>query len=67
MSTRGNLDPHLQIDPFPGREADYPPFGYTGHMPTSYDYRYGTTPDGSSGLDSSLYFSSIFYLDTCGL
>ncbi|GKE13919.1 hypothetical protein Tco_1421496 [Tanacetum coccineum] len=28
-----NLDPHLQIDPFPGREADYPPFGYHGYMP----------------------------------
>ncbi|GJZ44295.1 hypothetical protein Tco_0591550 [Tanacetum coccineum] len=43
---RDNLDPHLQIDPFPGREDDYPPPGYTGHMPTSYDYRFHTAPDG---------------------
>ncbi|GKC05383.1 hypothetical protein Tco_0996993, partial [Tanacetum coccineum] len=33
MSTRDNLEPHLQIDPFPGFEADYPPYGYHGHMP----------------------------------
>ncbi|GJY89135.1 hypothetical protein Tco_0503763 [Tanacetum coccineum] len=33
LSTRDNLDPYLQIDPFPSREADYPPFGYHGYMP----------------------------------
>ncbi|GKF51551.1 hypothetical protein Tco_0148018 [Tanacetum coccineum] len=38
MSTRDDLDPHLQIDPFPRREADYPPYGYTGHMPPGYEY-----------------------------
>ncbi|GJW28634.1 hypothetical protein Tco_0045509 [Tanacetum coccineum] len=37
MSTHDNLDPHLRIDPFPGREADYPPYGYTGHMPPGYE------------------------------
>ncbi|GKE23386.1 hypothetical protein Tco_1434898 [Tanacetum coccineum] len=30
LSTRDNLNPHLQIDPFPGYEADYPPYGYHG-------------------------------------
>ncbi|GKC79976.1 hypothetical protein Tco_1130750 [Tanacetum coccineum] len=30
---------------FPGREADYPPFGYTRPMPPSYDYCYDTAPD----------------------
>ncbi|GKF26727.1 hypothetical protein Tco_0082621, partial [Tanacetum coccineum] len=39
---------HMQIDLFPGREADYPPIGYTGHMPPGYDYCYDTAPDGSS-------------------
>ncbi|GJZ98883.1 hypothetical protein Tco_0671336 [Tanacetum coccineum] len=39
---------HLQIDPFPGREANYPPFGYTRPMPPGYDYRYDTAPDASS-------------------
>ncbi|GJY89466.1 hypothetical protein Tco_0504662 [Tanacetum coccineum] len=28
MSTRDNLEPHLQIDLFLGFEADYPPYGY---------------------------------------
>ncbi|GJT35407.1 hypothetical protein Tco_0925826 [Tanacetum coccineum] len=46
LSTRDNLDPHLQIDLFPGREADYPPYGYTGH--TGYDYRFGSAPPGGS-------------------
>ncbi|GJU76937.1 hypothetical protein Tco_1274007 [Tanacetum coccineum] len=36
MSTRDNLKPHLQIDPFLGFEADYPPYGYQGHMPPRY-------------------------------
>ena len=45
LSTRENLDPHLQIDPFPGREEDYPPYGYTGHMPPGNEYR----PDPPSG------------------
>ncbi|GKB42662.1 hypothetical protein Tco_0887604 [Tanacetum coccineum] len=38
MSTSDNLDPHLQIDPFPGREADYPPYGYICHMPPGNEY-----------------------------
>ncbi|GJV86883.1 hypothetical protein Tco_1530821 [Tanacetum coccineum] len=46
LSTRENLDPHLQIDPFPGREADYPPYGYTNHMPPGYEYQFGPTPPG---------------------
>ncbi|GKC70235.1 hypothetical protein Tco_1116118 [Tanacetum coccineum] len=29
-----------QIDPFPGREADYHLYGYTGHMPSGYEYRF---------------------------
>nr|GEY79774.1 hypothetical protein [Tanacetum cinerariifolium] len=37
LSTRDNLEPHLQIDPFPGREVDYPPYGYRGHMPPGYE------------------------------
>ncbi|GKC53287.1 hypothetical protein Tco_1076032 [Tanacetum coccineum] len=44
LSTRDNLDPHLQIDPFPRREADYPPYGYTGHMPAGYEYQSGPAP-----------------------
>ncbi|GJV57870.1 zinc finger, CCHC-type containing protein [Tanacetum coccineum] len=36
LSTRDNLDPHLQIDLFPGRKADYPPFGYHGPMPPGF-------------------------------
>ncbi|GKF60722.1 hypothetical protein Tco_0177508, partial [Tanacetum coccineum] len=47
LSTRNNLDPHLQIDPFPGREADYPPYGYTGHMPFGYKYCFSPAPGGS--------------------
>ncbi|GJZ40693.1 retrovirus-related pol polyprotein from transposon TNT 1-94 [Tanacetum coccineum] len=39
MSTRDNLEPYLQIDPFPGFEADYPTYGYQGHMPPGYTYR----------------------------
>ncbi|GJX30691.1 hypothetical protein Tco_0240546 [Tanacetum coccineum] len=38
LSTRDNLDPHLQIDPFLGHETNYPPYGYTGHMPPGYEY-----------------------------
>ncbi|GJU11945.1 hypothetical protein Tco_1134341 [Tanacetum coccineum] len=48
LSTQDHLEPHLQIDLFPGRETDYPPFGYTEPLPHGYDYRYGTSPDGSS-------------------
>lgn len=44
LSTRDHIEPHLQIDPFPGREQDYPPFGYTGHLPPGYDYRFGPSP-----------------------
>ncbi|GKC23299.1 hypothetical protein Tco_1025449 [Tanacetum coccineum] len=48
LSIRDNLDPHLQIDPFPVREADYPPYGYTGHMPPGYVYRFGPASPGGS-------------------
>ncbi|GKB31300.1 hypothetical protein Tco_0870701 [Tanacetum coccineum] len=48
LSTRDNLDPHLQIDLFPESEVDYPPYGYTGPMPPGYDYRYGPAPGGSN-------------------
>ncbi|GKA84141.1 hypothetical protein Tco_0805736 [Tanacetum coccineum] len=48
LSTRDHLEPHLQIDPFPGPETGYPPFGFTGPMPPGYDYRYDTAPDGPS-------------------
>ncbi|GKF88754.1 hypothetical protein Tco_0262717, partial [Tanacetum coccineum] len=48
LSTRDHLETHLQIDPFPGRETNYPPIGYTKPMPPSYDYRYDTAPDGPS-------------------
>ncbi|GJU84184.1 hypothetical protein Tco_1291730 [Tanacetum coccineum] len=41
-------EPHLQIDPFPSRETDYPLYGYTGPLPPGYDYRYSTSPDSSS-------------------
>ena len=44
LSMRDQLDPHLQIDPFPGREQDYPPYGYYGHLPPNYDYRQGPPP-----------------------
>ncbi|GJR99398.1 hypothetical protein Tco_0315907 [Tanacetum coccineum] len=47
MSTRDNLDPHILIDPFPGREADYPPYGYTGHMSPGYEYQFGPALGGS--------------------
>ncbi|GJS92002.1 hypothetical protein Tco_0774638 [Tanacetum coccineum] len=48
LSTRDHLEPHLQIDPFSGREIDYPPFGYTEPLPHGYDYCNDTSPDGSS-------------------
>ncbi|GJW10367.1 retrotransposon ORF1 [Tanacetum coccineum] len=48
MSTRDNLELHLQIDPFPGFEADYPPYGYQGHMPLGYTYHPYPPQDGSS-------------------
>ncbi|GJV13187.1 hypothetical protein Tco_1354728 [Tanacetum coccineum] len=48
LSTRDNLNPHLQSDPFPGYEADYPPYGYHGYMPPGYAYRLGPSHDGSS-------------------
>ncbi|GKD43636.1 hypothetical protein Tco_1268281 [Tanacetum coccineum] len=48
ISTRDNLEPHLQIDPFPRFEADYPPYGYQGHMPPGYTYRPYPPQDGSS-------------------
>ncbi|GJT81441.1 hypothetical protein Tco_1055783 [Tanacetum coccineum] len=38
LSTRDNLNPHLQIDPFTGYEADYPPVGYQGYMTSGYAY-----------------------------
>ena len=44
LSTRDHIEPQLQIDPFHGREMDYPPYGYTGHLPPGYDYRYGPPP-----------------------
>ncbi|GKA48128.1 hypothetical protein Tco_0741086 [Tanacetum coccineum] len=44
LSTRDNLEPQLQIDPFPGREADYHPYGYHGHMPPGYAYRPALIP-----------------------
>ncbi|GJT23238.1 hypothetical protein Tco_0893175 [Tanacetum coccineum] len=47
LSTRDNLDPHLQINPFPGRKADCPPYGYTGPIPPGYDYRYSPALVGS--------------------
>nr|GEU87663.1 hypothetical protein [Tanacetum cinerariifolium] len=46
MSTRVNLDPHLQIDLFLGREANYLPYGYTCLMPSGYEHRFGPTPPG---------------------
>ena len=44
LSTRDHLEPPIQINTFPGREQDYPPFGYYGHFPPGYDYRYGAPP-----------------------
>nr|GEU82476.1 hypothetical protein [Tanacetum cinerariifolium] len=46
LFTRENLELHLQIDPFPGREADYPSYGYMGHMPISYECCFHTAPNG---------------------
>ncbi|GJT71466.1 hypothetical protein Tco_1030752 [Tanacetum coccineum] len=46
LSTRDNLEPHLQINPFLGPEANYPPYGYHGHMPPGYAYRPGPSHDG---------------------
>nr|GFB88465.1 hypothetical protein [Tanacetum cinerariifolium] len=37
-----------QIDPFPGFEADYPPYGYQEHMPLGYTHRLDPSQDGSS-------------------
>ncbi|GJR71535.1 hypothetical protein Tco_0083900 [Tanacetum coccineum] len=49
VSTRDNLEPHLQIDPFLGFEADYPPLtGYQGSLSHSYTYRPLPPQDGSS-------------------
>ncbi|GJY34848.1 hypothetical protein Tco_0419317 [Tanacetum coccineum] len=48
LSTRDNLEPHLQINPFPGFEANYPPYGYQGHMPPGYTYHPYPPQDGSS-------------------
>ncbi|GJQ98001.1 hypothetical protein Tco_0009140 [Tanacetum coccineum] len=48
LLTRDNLEPHLQIDPFPAFEANYPPYGYHGHMPPGYSYRPDPSHDGSS-------------------
>ncbi|GKB44906.1 hypothetical protein Tco_0889848 [Tanacetum coccineum] len=48
LSTRDNLELHLQIDPFPGREAGYPPYGYNRHMGPGYEYRFDPAHDGSS-------------------
>ncbi|GKE84331.1 hypothetical protein Tco_1558073 [Tanacetum coccineum] len=48
LSIRDNLEPHLQIDPFPRFEANYPPYGYQGHMPPGYTYHPYPPQDGSS-------------------
>ncbi|GKF01029.1 hypothetical protein Tco_0027952 [Tanacetum coccineum] len=48
LSTRDNLEPHLQIDLFLGFEANYPPYGYQGHMPPDYTYHPNPPQDGSS-------------------
>ncbi|GJR38015.1 hypothetical protein Tco_1213699 [Tanacetum coccineum] len=48
LSMHDHLEPHMQIDPFPGRNTDYPRFGYTGPMPPGYDYRHDTTLNGSN-------------------
>ncbi|GJR69391.1 hypothetical protein Tco_0015456 [Tanacetum coccineum] len=48
ISTRDNLNPHLQIDMFQGYEADYPPIGYQGYMPPGYAYRPDPLHDRSS-------------------
>nr|GFA56977.1 hypothetical protein [Tanacetum cinerariifolium] len=36
-----------QIHPFPKREANYPPCGYTSHMAHGYEYRFRPAPGGS--------------------
>ncbi|GKC35725.1 hypothetical protein Tco_1048109, partial [Tanacetum coccineum] len=64
MSTRDNLEPHLQINPFPGFEADYPLYGYHSHMPPGYTYRPDPSHDGSSW---SLLFRSIVIFIPCHL
>ncbi|GKD20398.1 hypothetical protein Tco_1222101, partial [Tanacetum coccineum] len=48
MSTLENLEPHLQIDPFPEFEADYPPYGHNRHMPPGYTYHPDPSQDSSS-------------------
>ncbi|GJR50553.1 hypothetical protein Tco_1401074 [Tanacetum coccineum] len=48
LSTRDNLEPYLQIDPFPRFETDYPPYGYQGCMPPGYTYRPYPPQDGFS-------------------
>ncbi|GKB08219.1 hypothetical protein Tco_0836503 [Tanacetum coccineum] len=48
LSTHDNLERHLQIDPFLGFEANYPPYGYQGYMPPNYTYRSYPPQDGSS-------------------
>ncbi|GJR06207.1 hypothetical protein Tco_0529191 [Tanacetum coccineum] len=48
LSTRDNLEPRLLIDPFSRREADYPPYGYHGHIPSGYAYRPSLSHDSSS-------------------
>ncbi|GKD51175.1 hypothetical protein Tco_1280151 [Tanacetum coccineum] len=47
LPTRDNLDHHLQIHPFPGYKADYPPIGYQEYMPPGYEYRPGPSQDDS--------------------
>ncbi|GKA51659.1 hypothetical protein Tco_0744855 [Tanacetum coccineum] len=63
LSTRDNLEPHLQIHPFPGRETDYPPFGYTGPMPLGYDYRYDTDPGRKAHLLEDKKTLSVWVFD----
>ncbi|GJW21358.1 zinc finger, CCHC-type containing protein [Tanacetum coccineum] len=46
--TATNLEPPQEIDPFPGFEADYPTYGYQGHMPPGYTYRPYPPQDDSS-------------------
>ncbi|GJX44221.1 hypothetical protein Tco_0260897 [Tanacetum coccineum] len=60
LSTHDNLDPHLQIDPFPRHEADYPLYGYTGRMPPGYEYQFGPAPPG--GFDKNTLFSELSFL-----
>ncbi|GKD61284.1 hypothetical protein Tco_1298793, partial [Tanacetum coccineum] len=37
-----------QIDPFLGCEADYPPYGYNGHMSPDSEYQFGPAPPSGS-------------------